>query len=98
MNNMSSRSHAIFTIVLETEGNLSLHTYTYCALIISKKGIKDEKLLYTVGKINLVDLAGSERMYKMVCGHIHREAVQYSMVHINLTILYCCAARRIHQA
>ena len=34
--------------------------------MIDQIGIKDEKLLYTVGKINLVDLAGSERMYKMV--------------------------------
>ena len=75
MNNMSSRSHAIFTIVLETEGVFlfltftSTHPYIYILLLyemIDQIGIKDEKLLYTVGKINLVDLAGSERMYKMV--------------------------------
>jgi hypothetical protein len=47
MNNASSRSHAVFTIVLETEG------------------IKDDRTVFTAGKINLVDLAGSERMYKV---------------------------------
>jgi hypothetical protein len=47
MNHASSRSHAVFTIVLETEG------------------IRDDRTVYTSGKINLVDLAGSERMYKV---------------------------------
>ncbi len=47
MNSVSSRSHAIFTLVLESEG------------------IKDEKTVFSSGKINLVDLAGSERMYKV---------------------------------
>ncbi len=51
MNNASSRSHAVFTIVLETEGN------------------KDDRTVFTAGKINLVDLAGSERMYKVRTPH-----------------------------
>lgn len=47
MNDISSRSHAIFTIMVKSEG------------------IKDDRTIFTSGKINMVDLAGSERMYKV---------------------------------
>lgn len=47
MNNTSSRSHAIFTIVVDTEG------------------LKEERTVFTTGKVNLVDLAGSERAFKV---------------------------------
>lgn len=47
MNHASSRSHAIFTIVIESEG------------------IKDNRIITKLGKINLVDLAGSERLFKV---------------------------------
>jgi len=47
MNISSSRSHAIFTVIVETES------------------MKENKTIYSRGKINLVDLAGSERMYKV---------------------------------
>lgn len=47
MNETSSRSHAIFTLTLDSEV------------------IKNEKTIYTSGKVHFVDLAGSERMYKV---------------------------------
>lgn len=47
MNIVSSRSHAVFTLLVETES------------------IRDNRTVFTSGKVNLVDLAGSERMYKM---------------------------------
>ena len=54
MNQASSRSHAIFTIIIETVG-------------MPVPGNQDsfDNDLIVDGKINLVDLAGSERMYKM---------------------------------
>lgn len=47
MNLVSSRSHAVFTMLVETEG------------------MRDQRTVYTSGKVNLVDLAGSERVYKL---------------------------------
>ena len=54
MNQASSRSHAIFTIIINTEG-------------MPVPGNQDsfDTDLIVDAKINLVDLAGSERMYKM---------------------------------
>ena len=52
MNTVSSRSHAVFTLIVKTES------------------MKDQKKLYSSGKINLVDLAGSERMYKVRCNKL----------------------------
>ena len=49
MNKASSRSHAIFTLVVET------HTYDS----------DTESHITRCGKINFVDLAGSERIYKV---------------------------------
>lgn len=54
MNQASSRSHAIFTIIIETEG-----------MPVPGNQESFENDLIVDGKINLVDLAGSERMYKM---------------------------------
>ena len=54
MNKASSRSHAIFTILIKTEGMAQEH---------DKQSFEND--LIVSGKINLVDLAGSERMYKM---------------------------------
>ena len=54
MNQASSRSHAIFTILINSEGMVQEH---------DKQSFEND--LVVSGKINLVDLAGSERMYKM---------------------------------
>lgn len=61
MNATSSRSHAVFTLDVETEG---VRGGGACA------GAADEQLtipttIFTSGKVHLVDLAGSERMYKL---------------------------------
>jgi hypothetical protein len=50
MNQASSRSHAVFTIFIETEKYIE----------------KDDVKLMITGKVNLVDLAGSERLYKVI--------------------------------
>jgi hypothetical protein len=50
MNQASSRSHAVFTIFIETEKYIE----------------KDDVKLMIAGKVNLVDLAGSERLYKVI--------------------------------
>jgi hypothetical protein len=73
MNNASSRSHAVFTIVLETEG------------------IKDDRTVFTAGKINLVDLAGSERMYKLTnTQHAIKEAKSINLsLHFLEQVIVC---------
>lgn len=50
MNALSSRSHGVFTILLETQGI---------------REASNNQTLLSAGKMNLVDLAGSERMYKV---------------------------------
>ena len=57
MNAVSSRSHAIFTLILDSESHAPGQG--------PGTGQQQGRNVLTSGKINLVDLAGSERMYKM---------------------------------
>ncbi len=60
MNNASSRSHAIFTIIVEGQREkLGGGAYETAATAAGNTRV------FTSGKINLVDLAGSERVHKV---------------------------------
>jgi len=77
MNSVSSRSHAIFTLILESEG------------------IKDDKTIFSSGKINLVDLAGSERMYKVSQFHIAL-VVQWTLRVVKRAMAMFLSFKNIH--
>jgi len=74
MNNASSRSHAIFSIIIQSE----------C--------LRDQKTVFTTGKINFADLAGSERMYKVitVCQVDRRPACMYTLPGLRLLLSLLC--------
>jgi hypothetical protein len=55
MNDVSSRSHAVFIIIVEQMKSLNVET-------IEKGSSNDVPKEIKVGKLNLVDLAGSERV------------------------------------
>lgn len=65
MNNASSRSHAVFTVIIESSRAVEN------PLMYNYAGDGQDALLlpssheHLTGKLNLVDLAGSERMYKL---------------------------------
>ena len=67
MNEMSSRSHAVFIIIceqsqktyLDKHGNEITETQIQKGVPVDEKNTKQS---FTVGKLNLVDLAGSERV------------------------------------
>ena len=100
MNNVSSRSHAIFTILVETTVSIPIitsssstsfsstthaHTNVYDGRVDNDQD--ERKVHHTTtctGKINLVDLAGSERMYKMQNTNSQRKDAK----NINLSLHY----------
>lgn len=58
MNAESSRSHAIFTLIVESSQVVLI------MLLIPDQQVADGTTCVRMGKLNLVDLAGSERVSK----------------------------------
>lgn len=81
MNQDSSRSHSIFTIVVETIGKTS--TVDSCCASSTPSPMQAQqrgKGHVRVGKLNLVDLAGSERQSKtQASGNRLREATKINL-------------------
>lgn len=68
MNQKSSRSHAIFTFVVEGTGVIPSGSPAHSPSRWNGNGdpAAASSSVSTCGKLNLVDLAGSERIYKVV--------------------------------
>ena len=65
MNNASSRSHAIFTIIVQGDSTIVTPLENIPVWNSDDYDEVPTNNITTIGKLNLVDLAGSERMYKL---------------------------------